>query len=151
MVDQRSAEIVLGLLIAVYAAISLARPPMAMPTSFERPLQWPAGLMNGYFTGLTGSQVLPLLPYMLSLKLDAGRMVQAVNLSVIVASGFMAIALFSAGLMTVPGFGLSMVAIMPAMAGIAIGVKIRERLPLTHYRTIVLVILGVLGMGLVLR
>jgi uncharacterized membrane protein YfcA len=151
VVDQRSAEIVLGLLIATYAVIALARPPVSMPATYERPLQWPAGLMNGYFTGLTGSQVLPLLPYMMALKLDAARMVQAVNLSVIVASAFMAIALMSSGLMTLPGAGMSIAAIVPAMAGIAVGVRIRKQLPLAHYRTVVLVILGLLGVGLVLR
>ena len=111
----------------------------------------PAGLLNGFFTGLTGSQVLPLLPYMLSLQLTASQMVQAVNLSVIVASGFMAVALYSSGLMTLPGAGLSIAAIVPAMAGIYLGVRIREQLPLAHYRTIVLVILALLGVGLIVR
>ena len=147
-VDQRSAELVLGLLIITYSVIAVTRPPVYMPGGWERPVQMPAGLLNGF---LTGSQVLPLLPYMLSLQLTSSQMVQAVNISVIVASGFMALALFSAGLMTLPGAGLSIAAVIPAMAGTYVGTRIREQIPLPHYRTIVLVILALLGLGLVLR
>lgn len=53
--------------------------------------------------------------------------------------------------MTLPGAGMSIAAIVPAMAGIAVGVRIRKQLPLAHYRTVVLVILGLLGVGLILR
>lgn len=150
-VDQRFAEIVLGVIIVVYALIAVTQPPVYMPNGWERPVQMPAGLLNGFLTGLTGSQVLPLLPYMLSLHLTRAQMVQAVNISVIVASGFMALALFGAGLMTLPDAGLSIAAVIPAMIGTYLGVQIREQIPMTHYRTIVLVILALLGLGLVFR
>ena len=150
-VDPRYAEIALGILIALYAAYSIVRPPLALPVRYESPLQMPAGLMNGFFTGLTGSQVLPLLPYMLSLKLDPNRMVQAVNISVTLASGFMIIGLFGTGLMTLPGLGVSIAAIIPAMAGIAIGVQCRRLIPEAQFKRVVLVILGFLGLALIMR
>lgn len=76
-VQQRSAEMFLGFLIVAYSFYSAFRPPLFLAERLQRPLQIPAGFFNGFFTGLTGSQVLPLLPYMLSLRLDPDRFVQA--------------------------------------------------------------------------
>jgi uncharacterized membrane protein YfcA len=150
-IDQKVATISLGLLIATYSVIALARPAMCQPNGLERSLQMPVGLLNGFFTGLTGSQVLPLVPFMLALKLDANRMVQAVNLAVTIASGFMTIALLQSGLMTVPSLGVSVAAIVPAMAGIYLGTRARGLIPVAHFRSVVLVVLGLLGLLLVVR
>ena len=149
--DARTTEIVLGLLISGYALYSIVRPPVAMPVQYQGPVQMPAGLLNGFLTGLTGSQVLPLLPYMLSLQLDPARMVQAVNLSVTLASAFMAVGLLTAGLMTLPTLGFSVLAILPAIAGIYLGSLVRGQIPSAHFKTLVLVVLGCIGLALMLR
>ncbi len=148
-VDQRIGEIVLGSLIAGYSVYSLSRPPFILPERFHGPLQLPAGLLNGFFTGLTGSQVLPLLPYMLSLRLDPDRFVQAINLSVTISAGIMIIGLLASGLMSWPGFAASAACIGPAMIGIAIGTRIRRLIPSQHFRTVVLIILGIIGVALI--
>src|SRR5947199_7654266 len=72
-VDQKLATMVLGIITVAFVLYSVIRPNVTMPSRLERPLQLPAGLLNGLFTGLTGSQGLPLLPSMLALKLCAGR------------------------------------------------------------------------------
>ncbi|HUS95146.1 MAG TPA: sulfite exporter TauE/SafE family protein [Hyphomicrobiaceae bacterium] len=150
-IDQRIAEVVLGVLIVAYAVIAVTRPPFFLPERLQRPLQVPAGLLNGLFTGLTGSQVLPLLPYMLALRLDPDRMVQAVNIAVTLAAGFMAIGLLTAGMMTLPGLGFSIAATIPAMAGILIGTRLRRLILAAQFRIIVLIVLGVLGLILIIR
>ena len=150
-IDQRNAEIVLGSLIMGYAVISITRPPFYLPERYRDPIQIPARLLNGLFTGLTGSQVLPLLPYMLSLRLDPDRMVQAVNIAVTFAATSMAIGLMTAGLMTLPGLGISIASTVPAMIGIVLGTKIRRVIPNKHFRLVVLIILGILGLILILR
>ena len=61
----------------------------------SRALRVPVGLVNGIFTGLTGSQMMPLLPYMLALRLDTNRFVQANNIAVTLASAFLATALLA--------------------------------------------------------
>jgi hypothetical protein len=60
--DACSAELVPGVWIIRY---SIARPAIILPLGLQRTIQPPAGLLNGFFTGLTGSQVMPLLPYRL--------------------------------------------------------------------------------------
>jgi hypothetical protein len=81
---------------------TVVRPNFHLPAASEQLLQFPAGLLNGFLTGLTGSQILPLLPYMMSLKLDPSRFVQAINIAVITASLILILALMVSGLMTWP-------------------------------------------------
>src|SRR5215470_1474738 len=76
-VDQKLASKVLGITTVALRGGIVTRPNVTMPPRLERPLQLPAGLLNGLLTGLTGSQVMPLLPYMLALRLDPDRFVQA--------------------------------------------------------------------------
>ncbi len=104
-----------------------------------------------FCTGLTGSQVMPLLPLMLSLQLDSARMVQAVNIAVTTASGFMAIALLAGGMMSLPGLGGSIAAVIPAMAGIYLGVKLRSLIPDASFKRLVLMIFGCIGVALMMR
>ena len=149
--DQKYTELVLGVLIVTYSIYSGFRPDLTLPVRYQTVLQLPAGLLNGFFTGLTGSQVFPLLPYMISLKLDPDRFVQAVNISVTISAGMMAIALLVSGMMTLPGLAMSSLSIIPAMIGITLGTRIRRRLPTAHFRIIVLIILGILGLALIIR
>src|SRR6476660_9390605 len=150
-IDQGIATRTLGILTVVYAMLALTRPSLALPEGLERPLQIPVGVLNGFFTGLTGSQMMPLLPYMLALKLDPDRLVQANNVTVTLASTFMAAALFAAGLMTWPMFGLSVGAVIPALAGVQLGNRARRRIPVAAFRIIMLILLVAMGLMLAVR
>jgi uncharacterized protein len=149
--DQGTSTRVLGVLIVGYAVLALVRPSLRLPVRHERPLQVPVGLLNGFFTGLTGSQVMPLLPYMLALNMDPNRLVQAVNLSVTLASLFLAAGLLAAGIMTVPTVILSVAATIPALAGVEIGNRARRHIPDASFRVVVLAVLLVMGLMLAAR
>jgi uncharacterized protein len=150
-VDQRLSTMVLGLLIIGYALFGLAQPSLSLPSSLERPLLIPVGLLNGFLTGLTGSQVLPLVPYILALHMDAGRTVQAINLAITITSGFLMVGLYQSGVMNLPSLGWSLGAVLPAMAGIHLGTKARSFIPVQHFRTVVQIVLGLLGIVLVAK
>ncbi len=149
-IEQRTAAIVLGVIIMVYAAYSVYRPTLHLPERFHLPVQYPAGLLNGFLTGLTGSQVLPLLPYMLSINLDPDRFVQAVNMAVTISAAIMIVVLLASGIMDLPGLGMSILCIAPAMAGIALGTKVRHLIPATQFRSVVLGVLTVIGFMLII-
>jgi uncharacterized membrane protein YfcA len=149
-IEQRLAAIVLGIIIVAYSAYSVFRPTLHLPERFHMPVQYPAGLLNGFFTGLTGSQVLPLLPYMLSINLDPDRFVQAVNMAVTISAAIMIVVLMVSGIMDLPGLGMSILCIAPAMAGIALGTKVRHLIPATQFRTVVIGVLAVIGVMLII-
>jgi uncharacterized membrane protein YfcA len=150
-VDQKLPTCILGLLIVAYSIFAIKRPSFAISETFERPLQIPVGLLNGFFTGLTGSQVLPLVPYVLGLHLDPDRTTQVVNLTITIASAFMMFAIYQAGVASADSMMDSVAAVVPAILGIFVGTKCRGFIPAQHYRLYVQITLGFLGAGLIVK
>lgn len=150
-VDQGVATKVLGCVILFYVLLTLFRPQYTLPQALQMPLQVPAGFVNGIFTGLTGSQVVPLLPYVMALQLDPNRTVQAINLGVLIASTILSMGLFLAGILTMQLAGGSMLAIVPALAGVAIGVKLRQGISVRRFRQLVLLTLFLIGLLMLMK
>ncbi|KAB2851413.1 MAG: sulfite exporter TauE/SafE family protein [Hyphomicrobiaceae bacterium] len=150
-IDPRIAVTTLGLVIVGYAVMALTKPRLALSAGAASRLQVPAGLLNGVLTGLTGSQVMPLFPYMMALDLDNARLVQAINMAVLLASSILAAGLLVAGIMTFEILGLSLVAVAPALVGCEIGSRARARIPSQSFRSIVLVVLLLMGVLLMVR
>ena len=149
--DQKIPTIGFGFLILAYSVYSIARPSLLVPKKFESPLQVPVGLLNGFLTGLTGSQVLPFLPYILGLQLDPDRTTQAINLAITIWSGVMLIALYQSGVASTGSLVASVLALVPALLGIYLGSIVRSMIPARHYRLIVQVVLGFLGASLIAK
>jgi uncharacterized protein len=151
VIDVGLATRLLGSVMLVYAVFALAKPELVLPTWLERPLQLPVGLANGVVTGLTGSQVMPLFPYIMSLGLDPARIVQAVNIAVTGASLIVGFGMIAGGIVAPSLALLSILAVTPAMVGVAIGARARSIIPAAQFRLVVLYFLGAMGTTLALR
>ncbi len=149
--DKRVPTQVLGVIICAYAVLALFRPSLSLSGKMARAAQVPVGFSNGVLTGFTGSQVMPLMPYMLALNLEPALFVQAVNIAVVIASIFLGLGLWMAGLMAAPDFGLSVLAIAPALLGVQLGSWARCHLPASQFKSIVLAVLLLIGFSLALR
>lgn len=114
-------------------------------------LAGPVGLTTGLVNGLTGSQVMPILPYLMSLELTKDELVQAINTSFTLASLVMLVGLNKLGLFTLETGLVSAAGVIPVAAGIWLGGRVRRRLPETVFRRIVLVLLLLLGAGLMVK
>jgi uncharacterized membrane protein YfcA len=150
-IDQAIAVQVLGVTILGYVTLALAKPNFSLPQRWHAALQVPTGFANGVLSGLTGSQVIPLFPYMMSLHLAPDRMVQAVNLAVLVTSLMLMAGLLSTGLMSWLMLVISITAIVPALLGVSLGVRARGMISEQQFRTAVLAVLGALGLLLLAR
>ena len=118
----------------------------------EKPwLLGPIGLATGLVNGLTGSQVMPILPYLMSLRLTKDELVQAINTSFTMASLVMLVGLGRLGLFTGEVALISAVGIIPVTIGIWLGGRVRRKLPEAVFRTVVLLLLTLLGGGLILK
>jgi uncharacterized membrane protein YfcA len=69
VINITSAKAILGLVLIFYAFWALTNKPFTLSKDWERHLKMPAGFLTGFVNGLTGSQVMPSLPYLLSLNL----------------------------------------------------------------------------------
>ncbi len=142
---------VLGVVLAVYATAMLLRGPWYLPEAWRRPLMVPVGLVTGLVNGLTGSQVMPLVPYLLSLGLPASTFVQASNISFTLSSLVMLVGLARVGLLGWTDLGLTIAGIAPALLGVAVGSAIGKRLAAGTLRKLVLGALLAMGLALVVK
>lgn len=109
------------------------------------------GITTGLINGLTGSQIMPIMPYLMSLDITKDELVQAINTSFTFASLIMLFGLGRLGLLSTEIMLVSAVGIVPVGAGIWVGGRVRRLLPEAVFRKIVLFMILVLGATLVAR
>lgn len=150
-IDGATAAAALGAVLCVYALYAFFRPAARLGDRLVRPLAPPVGLATGLINGLTGSQVMPLMPFMLALQLDPNRLVQAINCSFTLSSLVMAAGLARLELFSLEQLAISVLGVLPALAGVKLGGMLRRRLEPEIFRKMVLAVLLVLGVSLMLR
>lgn len=141
----------LGVILLVYAGYSLAAKPVTVATRFEHWLAPLIGLATGLITGCTGVLVIPAVPYLQALKLEKEALIQALGLSFTVSTLALAGGLAWHGAFHLHNLGASTLAVLPALAGMWVGQKIRARISAQKFRLCFLAFLLVLGSELVLR
>jgi uncharacterized protein len=149
--DKRIATQMLGVIICAYAVLALLRPSLTLAPALAKRALVPVGFVNGVLTGFTGSQVMPLMPYMLALQMETGMLVQAVNVAVVIASAFLGVGLWMTGQMSAPELSLSILAIAPALFGVQLGSWARRQIPGAQFKSVVLGVLLMIGVSLALR
>jgi uncharacterized protein len=146
-----TAAAALGLVMLLYVGFALTNARFRLTEARTRKLEPLIGAATGFVNGLTGSQVMPVIPYLLSLELARERFLQASNQSFTLSSIVMFAGLGLAGLMTVPVVAVSACGLVLVALGVRIGQRISRHLAPQAFRTAVLLVLAVLGLGLILR
>ncbi len=149
--DTSFTSAVLGVILIAYAIFALFNTTLVMPKALQKPVAIPVGFVTGIVNGVTGSQVMPVLPYLMSLRLDNNRFVQALNCSFTLSSIILAIVFINIGYMRIEHVLSSLLTLVFVFAGVHLGTMIRQKLSVEVFRTIILVFLIVLGSGLLLR
>jgi uncharacterized protein len=147
--DKQIATAVLGAVILAYALYALPRANLSLPASYERPLRVPVGLVNGFINGLTGSQIMPVVPYMLALRLGPNDMVQATNIAFTLSSLVMIVGLARLGYLDWSTLLVSAIGIILAFGGVRLGTLLRRRIPSETFRKLILLLLLILGLSLI--
>jgi uncharacterized membrane protein YfcA len=144
-INPQSGAAILGVVLIGYSLFALAQPDVVLPPRLERPLGPLTGILTGLVNGMTGSQVMPVLPYLMALRLDPARFVQAINIAFTLSSLVMVLGLSRLGLMTWHAAAISAIGIVPVYFGVRLGAKTRRRLSPDQFRLAVLALLAVLG------
>lgn len=150
-VASETAGAVLGVALLAWCAFSLARPGWRLPLTIERPAAPVVGALTGLVNGLTGSQVLPVVPFLMALDLPRAVLLQAMNLSFVLGSAAMTASLAVLGLMTFDVGLVSLAGVALALLGVRAGAMVRRRLPERAFRLAVLMTLAGTGAALVSR
>ncbi len=142
---------VLGAILFMFALWAWRTQALVLSKTAERRWSGPVGLVTGVVNGITGSQVMPVLPFLLALQLHKDLFVQAINLSFTLSSLVMLVLLSRFGMLSFGTLGVAAVGILPVAIGIFLGGKLRQRLPDEAFRKVVLIFLLVLGLSLMIR
>lgn len=123
----RTATAALGVALVLYGAVGLAKPRMRVPPAVE-PWAGPlVGAVTGLVTGATGVFVIPAVPYLGSLGLERDDLVQSLGLSFAVSTFALAGGLALHSALPFAATGTSLLALAPALAGMALGGRLRAR------------------------
>lgn len=140
-----TATIALGAVLALYGVAGLRAPRWVIPAALEPALSPIVGMLTGVLTGATGIFVIPAVPYFNSLGLDKDDLIQTLGLSFTVSTLALAAGLLAAGKFEPAVAGTSLLALLPALGGMLLGQRLRERLNPDVFRRWFFIALIVLG------
>lgn len=141
----------IGVTLIVYSMYALLGPALEISKSLERRSAAIVGFFTGAITGLTGIFVIPAVPFFQALNLSKDDLVQALGLSFTVSTLSLALGLLIQDSLKLDQLSMSMAALIPALAGMWIGQRIRTLLKPNTFRFLFLVFLLLLGIELAMR
>ena len=141
-------ERVLGAVLVVYAGLGLRAARFAVPAGAEPVLTPIMGVVNGIVTGVTGTFAVPLVMYLEALGLERGQLVQMMGIVFSVSTAALAVVLILHGAYRLDAGYVSAAAVVPAVAGMMAGARLRARLSPAAFRRWLLIALAILGLKL---
>ncbi|MCG8909778.1 sulfite exporter TauE/SafE family protein [Pseudomonas sp. DP-17] len=142
----------LGVALILYALLGLSNQRFSVAPRHERWLSPLIGVITGGVTAVTGVFVIPAVPFLQALGLEKDDLVQALGLSFTVSTLALAITLSQHGsLLQADVLGLSLLALLPALAGMYLGTWLRSRISPLAFRRCFFGGLLLLGADLAIR
>jgi uncharacterized membrane protein YfcA len=143
--DAQAATAALGAALLAYAVLGLTRLRLSVPVRVEGWAGPLVGVTTGLVTGATGVFVIPAVPYLAALGLDRDELVQALGLSFTVSTLALAAGLAWHGALPAQSLATSLLALVPALLGMALGGLLRGRARPDTFRRCFF--LGLLALG----
>ncbi len=146
--DPRVLTGLLGVLLVIYSAFSLATPQLPPPGRREPWLSPVFGGVAGVMAGMTGALMVPGVLYIQAIGMRRDTLVQCLGVTFLISTiallaAFSRFDLLSEGLVIT-----SAAALVPAVIGMAAGQRLRRRLSEERFRPVFFAVL--LGLGLVI-
>jgi len=144
----RCAPIFLGILLVIYAVVSLRKFIFSVRRPNEKWVGGIVGLISGVISAATGVQVIPSMPYLQAIEMERDEFVQALGVFFTVGTLALAFNLTAAGLLDKSTALPGVVALACSFTGMAIGQAVRTRLEPETFRRWFLISMICLGIYL---
>ena len=144
-IDLELLSALLGALLVVYSTVNLAGFRLTITLPQEVWIGPLAGSANGVLTGMTGSFVVPGVMFLQAIGLSRDMLIQAMGMLFTLSTLALAVALQGNGLLTMELGTWSAAALLPAIAGMVLGRRIRQGLSEQLFRRIFFTSLLMLG------
>jgi len=139
------AGVCLGLALIAYAGWGLFGSPLGVPRRYEQALGAVVGAITGVITAATGVFVIPAVPFLQALNLGRDGLIQAMGISFTVSTVALAAGLWLNGGYSSSAAGASVLMLLPALIGMALGQWLRHRLSPRTFKLCFMISLALLG------
>jgi uncharacterized membrane protein YfcA len=143
----RYGAVLLGVALAGYGALGL----FAWRPHWPERAGWLVGTATGALTAATGVFVIPAVPWLQGIGLARDELVRALGLAFLVSTLALGVLLGGAGALDGARLLTSALALLPALAGQALGAALRGRLSEAMFKRVFFAGLLLLGTGIALR
>ncbi|MHA1164443.1 MAG: sulfite exporter TauE/SafE family protein [Alphaproteobacteria bacterium] len=144
-VDLSLLSALLGALLVVYSAVSLAGLRLTIAVRQEAWAGPLLGAANGILTGMTGSFVVPGVLFLQAIGLSRDMLIQAMGMLFTASTLALALALRGNNFLTLELGAVSAAALIPAIGGMMFGQRIRQKLSERLFRRVFFIALLLLG------
>lgn len=151
IISETALFVILGVGITLFVSLQIIGWIPHIPTRLATKIQTPVGLISGFFGGLAGVWGPPILLYLLSQKTPKVEMVRIQGISFLVGAIVLTIAHLQTGLLNETTTPMSAWMILPTLAGMAIGLKVQDKLNQAKFRKVTLIVLAIAGLNLLRR
>jgi len=141
----------LGAVLAAYGAYGLVARRFEVRPAAERWVSPVVGVATGMISGATGVFVIPTVPYLTSLRMTSEELVQSIGIAAFVCPVALTLALLVHDRYGADVAGGSLLALLPAFAGMYLGQRLRRRLPAATFMRWFFIGLMALGSYMVAR
>lgn len=141
----------LGAVVLAFAVLSLSGANLAIPLRRERPVGWITGILGGGVGALTTVSGPLFVIYLVGLGVERRLFLSAISLFFLVSAVLISGAFLMVGMFDTERVLLAAVAVPAALFGMWAGDLIGLRVPAHRFRSLVLAVLGVLGLNLLWR
>lgn len=146
------ARILLGVVLTAYGSWGLIKPELPEFGTHPLAVGCLAGALSGLLTAATGVFVMPMVPYLQSLRLAREELIQALGLSFTVATLGLTIRLGNMGVAAAAvDIGAVAIAVLTAFLGLAVGTRLRNRLQPRVFQRALYGVFLLLGLAMVGR
>jgi uncharacterized membrane protein YfcA len=126
--------VMLGLLLIIYAVISIAAVRVSISREKETWLGPIVGLLSGLLTAATGVFIIPAIIYLNGIGLEKDELVQALGLCFTVSTLALSFNLIGAGVLNISLAATAILAVLGALGGMWLGQAVRQRLDQATFR-----------------
>jgi len=148
--DNAVSVTVLAVVLIVYGCWGWANRQFRIDQKHIPKLNPLVGFLTGCVNGATGSQIFPVMPYLLSLGINKDMLVQTVNISFTMGSLVVLTSLLLSNNLDVTSLASYSLGIIPVSLGVWLGCKVRRRLPEERFKQAVMLLIVMLGFMLLI-
>ncbi|MFT7058757.1 MAG: putative membrane protein YfcA [Pseudorhodobacter sp.] len=143
--------LMIGVPMTLYAVLQLCGYSLAIKLAHRNRAEWALGILSGLYGGVSGIWGPPLLVFLMSVSVPKAEMMRVQGVIFLLGSVMLLVAHLNSGVMSGPNFTFSAALVVPAVLGMAFGLKVGDRLDQNRFRRLTQILLVLSGLNLIRR